>query len=262
MTLRSDTRRSLARSRRLAALVSLAVVAAPTPSLAAPAPGEPAPSRDPSAIAAHAHAQGLLRSGDDIEAVARLDLAIDLEPRWSAPLRLRAEAFAKLAERYRPGAAFLSARAIDLERLNSLEPDVDAATRAQQTAEIAMLHAQAREAREVEHRRRNLTRPAILTITASAVVTVSGGLMLGFIPATPLDAYAQRRYIYAGATMLAVGVALAVPAITLGVLAGRQGKRDSALADFNVRTDSRHAHIRLAPAVVQGGGGMALHLRF
>jgi hypothetical protein len=89
--------------------------------------------------------------------------------------------------------------------------------------------------------------------------------MLGFIPSTSIDAYRQRHYVYAGATMLAVGVALAVPAITLGVLAGRQGKRDSALAEFNVRTDRRQAdspEIAVAPQTLPGGGGMALRLRF
>ena len=99
-------------------------------------------------------------------------------------------------------------------------------------------------------------------ITASAAMTISGGLMLGFIPSTSIDALNQRRYVYAGATMLAVGVALAVPAITLGVLSGRQGKRDSALADFNVRTDRPQADIAVAPQMVPGGGGMALRLRF
>ena len=252
----------------LVGVASLALAAAPLSATAAPvvaAAGEavtPSPSAaqiDPSAQAAYTDAQGLLRGGDASEAVARLDLAIELEPNWPAPLRLRAQAFGELARRYHPGAAFLSAQAADLERLLVLEPGIEAAARRQQ---IAALHQQSRQARDVEQRRRNLTRPAILVITASAAMMVSGGLMLGFIPSTSLDAYAQRRYVYTGATMLAVGVALAVPAITLGVLAGRQGKRDSALADFNVRTDSRHAHVGVAPQLVHGGGGMALRLRF
>lgn len=254
-------RRSTARSRWLAALVSSPVLAAP---LSVPAQQPeirvaPASARDPSAEAALRDAQGLLRGGDPDEAVARLDLAIELEPGWSEPLKLRAEAFGKLAERYRPGAAFLSAQAADLERLMVLEPGVETSARRQQ---IAVLRKQAAGAREVEQRRRDLTKPALLVITASACLTISGGLMLGFIPSTSVDALNQRRYIYAGATMLAVGVALAVPAITLGVLSGRQSKRDSALADFNVRTDRPQADIAVAPQMVPGGGGMALRLRF
>lgn len=250
--------RCSARSRGLAVLVALALM--PTAARAQTTTGQPgARPRDPSAEAAYVEAQGLMRNGDPGEAVVRLDLAIDLEPRWSAPLQLRAEAFGKLAERYRPSSTFLSAQASDLERLLVLEPGVDTAARQDR---IAVLRLQARDAREVEQRRRDLTKPAILVITASAALMVSSGFMLGFIPSTTSDAYAQRRYVYSGVAMLGVGVALAVPAITLGVLAGRQGKRDSALADFNVRTDSRHASLGLAPQPIEGGGGMALRLRF
>jgi len=259
-TFGSGMLRCCARSRGLAALVALALALTPIAARAQAVGGQPgARPRDPSAEAAYVEAQGLMRNGDPGEAVVRLDLAIDLEPRWSAPLQLRAEAFGKLAERYRPSSTFLSAQASDLERLLVLEPGVDNSARQQQ---IAVLRLQARDARELEQRRRDLTRPAILVITASAAMLVSGGLMLGFIPSTTTDAYAQRRYVYSGAAMLGVGVALAVPAITLGVLAGRQGKRDSALADFNVRTDSRHASLGLAPQPIEGGGGMALRLRF
>lgn len=245
--------------------MSAAVVAAPLPALAAapisgPAQETTATGRiDPSAQAAYSEAQGLLQSGDASEAVARLDLAIEMEPNWAAPVRLRAQAFGELAERYRPSSTFLLARSADLERLLVLEPGVETAARRH---EIAALLVQAREAREVEQRRRNLTKPAILVITASAALTVSGALMLSFYPSTKIDALNQRRYVYTGATMLALGVALAVPAITLGVLAGRQGKRDSALAEFNARTDRPQADIALAPQFVPGGGGMGLRLRF
>lgn len=247
--------------RRLAVLVSVVLAVAPLSAAATPAAATTAAVAriDPSAQAAYNDGQSLLRGGDASEAVARFDLAIALEPNWAAPLRLRAEAFGALARRYHPSATFLAAQAADLERLLVLEPGVETAAREQQ---IAALHRQSRAARDTEQRRRNLAKPAMLVITASVALMVSGGLMLGFIPSTTSDAYAQRRYVYSGATMLAVGVALAAPAITLGVLAGRQGKRDSALADFNVRTDSRHAHLGVAPQLVHGGGGVALHLRF
>ncbi len=262
-------RRSPARSRWLAVLVSVATVTAPASALAEdPLARDPlarpgsAGSHDPSATAAYTDAQGLMRSRDFSEAVARLDLAIEMEPKWSAPLELRAEAFGELAERYQPSEAYLSAQASDLERLVVLGPGPAAAGRQQQAL---VLRRKAKEAREVEQRRRKLVKPAILVITASGALIASGAFMLGFIPSTSADAYGQRRYITAGATMLALGVALAVPAITLGVLAGRQGKRDSALAEFNVRTDRRHTDspdIAVAPQMVPGGGGMALRLRF
>lgn len=247
---------------RLAVLVAV-TLASPMSALAAaqgpvvgPAPAGP---HDPSAAAAYTEAQGLIRSRDFSEAVARLDLAIELEPSWAAPVKLRAEAFGALAERYEPSEAFLSAQAKDLGRLLVIEPGVETAARQQQ---VAVLRVQARDAREREQKRRKLTRPSILVITASAAMIASGGFMLGFIPATSIDALSQRRYVYSGAAMLGLGVALAVPAITLGVLAGRQGKRDSALAEFNVRTDRPQADIALAPQFVPGGGGMGLRLRF
>jgi len=241
-------------------LVALSLATAPLLATAsAAAVTTPAPPRDPSAAAAHADALTLLRQGDPASAVARLDLAIELEPNWTAPLQLRAEAFAALAHRYRPSEAFLAAQAADLERLVQLEPGVDRAARQQQ---VAALRLQSREARVLEQRRRDLTRPAIFMITASAVTVVSGGLLLGFIPATTSDAYAQRRFVAAGASMLAVGVALAVPAITLGVLAGRQGKRDSALAEFSARTDRPRADLAVAPLLRPGAGGLNLRLRF
>ncbi|HEY0135340.1 MAG TPA: hypothetical protein VGB85_14750 [Nannocystis sp.] len=254
-------RRSPARSRWLAVLVSVAIVAPPASALAQTPAIRPAPAGayDPSATAAYTEAQGLVRGRDYSEAVARLDLAIDLEPSWPAPVELRAEAFGALAERYAPSEAYLSAQASDLERLVALEPGPEAAGRQQQAA---VLRRQAKEAREVEQKRRKLVKPAMLVITASGALIASGAFMLGFIPATSSDAYGQRRYITAGATMLALGVALAVPAITLGVLAGRQGKRDSALSDFNVRTDRPQADLAVAPQTLPGGGGMALRLRF
>ncbi len=273
--LRWAMRRSPARSHRLAAparscgLAALVAVAVASPMrsgaaaaqspVVGPAPASPDGPHDPSAAAAYTEAQGLMRSRDYSAAVARLDLAVELEPSWPAPVKLRAEAFGALAERYKPSEAFLTAQATDLERLLTIEPGVETAARQQQ---VAVLRVQAKDARTREQKRRKLVHPAILVITASASMIASGAFMLGFIPSTSIDALSQRRYVYSGAAMLGLGVALAVPAITLGVLAGRQGKRDSALAEFNVRTDRPQADIALTPQYVPGGGGMGLRLRF
>ena len=241
-----------------ALIVGVALVAAPSFAVAS-APAPTASRFDPSAEAAYRAALELIRQGESSEAVERLDLAIELEPHWAAPVRLRAEAFGKLADRYRPSEAFLAAQAADLERLLTLEPGIESAARQQQ---IATLSLQSREAREAEQKRRDLAKPALIVITLSAVTVISGALMLSFYPSTPIEEYGQKRYVYTGAAMLAVGAALAVPAITLGVLAGRQAKRDSAVRDFNVRTARPQAKLGLVPQPVPAGGGLALRLRF
>lgn len=236
------------------------MVAAPVEALAqAPAAAPGAARFDPAAEVAYTAALEHMRSGAPEEAIERLDLAIELEPNWAAPVRVRAEAFGKLADRYRPSEAFLAAQATDIERLLTLEPGVDTAARQQQ---LAALRLESSKARTLEHKRRNLIKPAMLMVTLSAATVVSGALLVSFIPSTTMDAYRQDQYVYTGAAMLAVGAALAVPAITLAVLAGRQGRRDSKVADFNVRTDRRHTNLAVAPQPMIGGGGMALRLRF
>lgn len=240
-------------------IVAAAIVATPISALAQ-APTQAASTRfDPSAEAAYTAALELMRQGEPSEAIERLDLAIELEPHWAAPVRVRAEAFAKLADRYRPSEAFLAAQATDIERLLVLEPGVDTAARQQQ---VASLRVESSKARTLEQKRRNLTKPAMILVTLSAVTVISGALLVSFKPSTTMDAYRQDQYVYSGVTMLAVGVALAVPAITLAVLTGRQGRRDSKVAEFNARTDRPHTNLALAPQPLIGGGGMALRLRF
>ena len=56
------------------------------------------------------------------------------------------------------------------------------------------------------------------------------------------------------------GVALLVPAITLGVLAGRQNRRDAAVAELDVHR--RRPTLALTPQPLRGGGGVGLRLRF
>jgi hypothetical protein len=240
-------------------VVAAGIVTTPIPALAQAAASAPVTRFDPSAEAAYTAALELMRQGEHSEAIERLDLAIELEPRWAAPVRVRAEAFGKLADRYRPSEMFLAAQATDIERLLVLEPGVDTAARQQQ---VASLRVASSEARTIEQKRRNLARPAMILVTLSAVTVISGALLVSFIPSTTMDAYRQHPYVYSGAAMMAVGAALAVPAITLAVMAGRQGRRDSKVAEFNVRTDRPHTNLALAPQPMLGGGGMALRLRF
>lgn len=257
----SGTRRSAGLANLL---VAVTLVATPTGALAqAPAASGPAaataPRFDPSAEAAYTAALELMRQGEHSEAIERLDLAIELEPHWAAPVRVRAEAFARLADRYRPSEAFLAAQAKDIERLLVLEPGVDTAARQQQ---VASLRTESSRARTLEQKRRNLIKPAMLMITLSAATVISGALLVSFIPSTTPDAYRQDQIVYSGAAMLAVGAALAVPAITLAVMAGRQGRRDSKVTEFNTRTNRPHTNLALAPQPMISGGGMALRLRF
>lgn len=64
------------------------------PADAAPLSPVAAPSRVPAATVAHARAIQLVVDREYDEAVAQLDLATELEPTWSDPVRLRAEVFA------------------------------------------------------------------------------------------------------------------------------------------------------------------------
>lgn len=232
---------------------------APVPGPAAAAATAPAARFDPSAEAAYHAALALMRQGEHSEAIERLDLAIELEPNWAAPVRARAEAFAELADRYRPSEMFLAAQATDIERLLVLEPGVDTAARQQQ---VASLRIESGKARTLEQKRRNLTKPAMIMITLSAATVISGALLVAFKPSTTMDDYRQDQYVYSGAAMMAIGAAMLVPAITLGVMAGRQSRRDSMVTEFNTRTDRPHTNLALAPQPLHGGGGVALRLRF
>lgn len=238
------------------------VVPAPVVPMTPPVAAPTAPGRTlkPAAETAYREGQGLLQSAKYSEAVARLDLAIALEPNWGAPVRLRAEAFAALAELHAPSEAFLTAQAADVERLLVLEPGVDTAAR-QQT--LFVLRQAATVAAKKETRRRKLHKPAIIFIALNISMLVSGALMTSFYPSQKsLDAFNHKRYVYTGAVMLGIGAAMIPGSIALGVLAGRQTKRDSAVADFNVETGRRGPVLAVAPQYVPGGGGMGLRLQF
>lgn len=208
---------------------------------------------------AYQSALALLKAGKYEQAVEQLDIAVELDPAWSAPLKLRADTFGELARRYRPSETFLSSQAADLQRLVALEPNVDVAARQQQLAE---LRRQSGEARQVEARRRNMTKPALILGTTSAALIVGGVLLACFYPSTDIDAVGQRRYVYGGVAMAMVGVALAPPAIALGVLAGRQNRRDHLTREFNAYTGREQPTFSVAPRYYPGGGGLGVQLRF
>jgi hypothetical protein len=157
----SDHAPQSARSRWLAVLVSVAIVAPPAsalaqaPAIRAGARGGVRPVGDRGVRrGAGADAQPRLQRGGTLASIWRSSSSRS----WVAPVELRAEAFRALAERYAPSEAYLSAQASDLERLVALEPGPAAAGRQQQAA---VLRRQAKDAREVEQRRRKLVKPAM-----------------------------------------------------------------------------------------------------
>lgn len=265
-----------ARGVGLGLAVNLVVVQVAQAGPVVPAPVVPGPTNppvssatgatsvSPPAEAAHREGEALLRQAKYSEAVARLDHAISLAPSWSAPVRLRAEAFGALAERYAPSEAFFNAQAADIQLLLRLEPGVDVAVRQQKLLE---LHRAAAAAKQREAKHRKLAKPAVIYIALNISMLVSGAFMTAFhaayaAPDGSLDAYGQKRYVYTGAVMLGIGGAMIPGSIALGVLAGRQHRRDSAVADLNVETGRRGPELGVAPQVLPGGGGLGLRLRF
>jgi hypothetical protein len=227
------------------------------PSAAAPEPA----TRNPSAQAAHAEAALLMKQGKHSEAIGKADLAVELEPTWSEPVQLRAEAFAALAEQYEPSAAFTSAHAAEIERLLALEPGIDVEARQRQ---VAALRQQALEAHELEERRRRLNVPAFMLAIAATGLFVSGAMLYGMKPREFLQPTApyQERRDRAGIVLMAAGGVLIPPAIVLGVLSARQKQRDAAVRDLEIETGRPRARLRIGPQFVRGGGGAGLTLRF
>lgn len=247
----------------LALSVSLSLVA-PVTATAAPAASPAAPttaSRPPAAEAAYSAAVELVRQKEYDQAVQKLDIAAELAPQWSTPVRLRAEVFARLAERYRPSETFMLARAADLQRLVALEPGIDTQARLD---EIAALRQQSAAAAKLEQRRRKLSTPALIFGTATVSLVIAGAMLYGMKPndfLKPTALHYQRRDAI-GLGLMIAGLALVPPAIVLGVIAGRQARRDSAARDFSVETGRPRATIGMNPQFVPGGGGVGLSMRF
>lgn len=246
--------------------LSLTVALAGTP--VADAPGTnttptAGESHDPSATAAYAEAQQLIGKGRYDEAVSKLDYASEVEPKWSAPVVLRAEVFAKLAELHRPSQQFTAAQADDLQLLLQLQPGVDTE---QRKHDIAALRQRSKANGEIEHRRRKLVVPAMLTIISSASLLAGGAMLYAMKPREFLEAtaYRQERRDKAGIALMAMGGILVTPAIVLGVLAFRQSRHDSSARDFNVETDRPRPRrsLAVAPTFMRRGAGMGVAMRF
>ena len=220
-------------------------------------------SRDPVATAAFAEAQQLAAHGHHDQAIAKLDLASELEPEWAEPVELRAKIFGELAERYEPSRTFTAAQASELERLVELQPDRDAERRRH---EIAALKQQSNAAAEVERKRRRLVIPAGALVFTSAGFLLAGVLLYSMKPREALmpGAAYQYRRDRAGIALMSIGAILAPPAIALAVLAGRQAKRDSATRDFEIEAGRPRPRrtIAVAPTVVRRGGGVGFAMRF
>ena len=265
--LRWFTASTLALTLAVPTSVSAAPGQAPAAAGAAGAPGTAGAAgaagaaHDASADAAYQSGLRLIAAGQYEEAIGQLDLASELEPTWSAPVRARADAFAVLADRYHPSEAFSSARAADLQRLLALEPGVDTAARQQ---EIASLQKRSTAASKAEQRRRKLATPALIVIITSGTLIISGAMLYAMKPNEFLQpsAYRHEQRTRAGLIMLVTGVAMVPAAITLGVLSGRQVRRDSAVQSFNVETGRPRLAVGVAPQVLHGGGGAGLSLRF
>jgi hypothetical protein len=142
-----------------------------------------------------------------------------------------------------------------------LEPGVDTAVR---QAQIAALVQRAVEAEEVEAHRRKLVTPALFVIMTAAGLFTAGALLYGMKPREILQptAYRQERRDRAGIVLMVAGAAVMPAAITLGVLAGRQARRDEAVRDLEVQTGRVRASLGVSPQLVRGGGGLGLTLRF
>lgn len=104
--------------------------------------------------------------------------------------------------------------------------------------------------------RRNLT-PAAIIVGTVAGCTFLGGILLYSMTPRPFlqpTAYRQYRRDQAGIALMAIGGALVIPAIVLGVLAHRQEREERAARNAAV--------LSLAPHVGPRGGGAGLQLRF
>ncbi len=236
-------------------------LAAPTTAFAAEPTTAGPQRRAPAAVEAYARAQALVKQDELSEAIDQLDLASELEPAWSEPVKLRVEVFGTLADRHHPSEIFTSARAADLQRLIVLEPGVDTAARQQ---ELASLRRQTEHAHKVEARRRKLMTPALIGMTASVALVISGAMLYSMKPNDFLKptAYRHENRDGAGLGMLIAGAIVLPPAIVLCVLAGKQARRDSAARDFKVETRGPRATVGLTPQYVHSGGGVGLKLRF
>jgi hypothetical protein len=134
---------------------------------------------------------------------------------------------------------------------------------AQRSQQLIALRADSQEAQRKEARRRKMVKPALLVGSLGVALIIGGAfLAAGVYPSTDIDGFRQRSMVYGGLAMTAVGVAVAPVAISLGVLAGKQARRDQATRELNAYTGRPQPTLGLSPRLYPGGGGMGLSLRF
>jgi hypothetical protein len=104
--------------------------------------------------------------------------------------------------------------------------------------------------------RRNLTPAAIIVGTFAGGTLLAGVLLYSMTPRPFLqpNAYRQYRRDRAGIALMAIGGALVIPTVVLGVLAHRQEREERAARNAAV--------LSLAPQLGTRGGGAALQLEF
>ena len=104
--------------------------------------------------------------------------------------------------------------------------------------------------------RRDLAPAAIIVGTIAGGTLLAGVLLYSMTPRPFLEptAYRQHRRDNAGIALMAIGGALVIPAITLGVLAHRQARAE--------RADRTKAVLSLSPHFARGGGGAGLRVQF
>lgn len=219
-------RRSTWTARVFGAALASGLAAAPLPARAEP----PAALVDAGAASLIRAAREKIDVGDDETALRMLGEAILADPEALEAYRLRAEVSGRLADRYSPGSAFRLKQADDLEHALALGPgDPQDGAQIQQ---IQQIHADAVQAARQEARRRKLLPASMsLGILGGGATLASTTLLVLANTNVGNQRTVDVMNAYNGA-ILGVGVALLTTAITFGVVARRQYRRDQKAFDL------------------------------
>lgn len=240
-------------ARLLGAVLVPCVALAPVSARSEPPPALPAPelgaANPPSPLLGEAQRQIL--SGDDEAAMRTLTEVIIADPEAAEAYRLRAEVSGRLAAKYSPGSVFRLKQADDLEHVLALRPSP--AHDGEVALQLQQAHADAVEAAKQEERRRRLMPAAMsLGIFGGGATLASTTLLVLANTNVGNPHTVQVMNMYSG-TFLGIGVALLATAITFGVVARRQYRRDQKALDL---FEPRYAK-RWRPQI--GAGGFVLH---